>query len=294
MKIKTKLTFIIGGGMMILSLIFLLTGTIFSVHEVLLIKRHELKTIARRIDRLIPVNIQKSGRKKLKYDISNGLLFAEKREHLKTAVFDFNGNNIFISNNMLSDHFNMSDYPQKSDNYHENVYWKNWNHWEIDFFYKGNNCYVKMSLLQRLEIQEDISSFFFGSLFLSLALSFIGGTIITSKILKRATRIEKAANQIALGNLKYRIPDSETDDEIREIEKNLNNAFVELEESFEKIMEFSSDIAHELRTPLTIITGEIEVALRANRSAEEYQILVVNILEKQPFCIELLMICLFL
>ena len=44
-----------------------------------------------------------------------------------------------------------------------------------------------------------------------------------------------------------------------------------LESSFEKISQFSSDASHELKTPLTIIRGEIEVALRKERSNEEYK-----------------------
>jgi signal transduction histidine kinase len=137
-----------------------------------------------------------------------------------------------------------------------------------------------MQLLQRLEIQEDISAFFFGSLLVNVILSLTAGIIITSRIMKRASRIEKAANQIASGNLKYRIPASVTDDEMRKVENNLNNAFSELEDSFNKIMEFSSDIAHELRTPLTVIKGEIEVALREKREPEEYQIAMSSVLEE--------------
>ncbi len=39
----------------------------------------------------------------------------------------------------------------------------------------------------------------------------------------------------------------------------------------EQQKQFVSDASHELRTPLSIISGEIEVALKKNRSAQDYQ-----------------------
>src|SRR2546425_2902183 len=44
-----------------------------------------------------------------------------------------------------------------------------------------------------------------------------------------------------------------------------------LEGLFAQMRRFAADAAHELRTPLTVLKGEIEVALRAERSTEEYR-----------------------
>nr|WP_269090785.1 ATP-binding protein [Aliarcobacter butzleri] len=44
-----------------------------------------------------------------------------------------------------------------------------------------------------------------------------------------------------------------------------------LENSFERISQFSSDASHELKTPLTIIKGEMEVTLRKDRTINEYK-----------------------
>jgi len=53
-----------------------------------------------------------------------------------------------------------------------------------------------------------------------------------------------------------------------------------LEKSFQYIAEFSSRVAHELKTPLAIIRGEAQVALRKERSIEEYQrVIQVNLEE---------------
>ena len=280
MKIKTKLTLLIGGGMMFLSILFILAGTVFSIHEALLIKKHKLKVAARRINTLLKETPEEK-RIKLLHNIEQGLLFTEKESNLNVVIFKSNGKVFYTSSKFQAPPFlKKDDYPDESGAYKNHYHWLDWNYWKLDFFFKGDDCFIRMSLIQRLEIQEDISTFFAGALFVCLILSLIGGRIITSSIIKRARRIEKAAQMIAGGALHYRIPRSDSNDELQLLEKNLNNAFAELEDSFSKVMQFSSDIAHELRTPLTIITGEIDLALAEERSTGEYQILMSNILEE--------------
>ena len=280
MKIKTKLTLLIGGGMMLLSILFIFAGTVFSIHEALLIKKHKLKIAARRINVLIKETAEDK-RIRLIHSIEQGLLFTEKESNLNVVIFNSDGNIFYKSSESKSVQiFKKNEYPEEVEGYKNHYHWLKWNYWKVDFFFKGDDCFIRMSLIQRLEIHEDIFTFFLGALFVCIILSLLGGRIITASIIKRASRIEKAAQMIARGNLHYRIPPSNTNDELQRLENNLNNAFAELEDSFSKVMQFSSDIAHELRTPLTIITGEIDVALAEERSTGEYQILMSNILEE--------------
>ena len=58
---------------------------------------------------------------------------------------------------------------------------------------------------------------------------------------------------------------------LNQLIKEINSLLMRLESSFERISQFSSDASHELKTPLTIIRGEIEIALRKDRSADEYK-----------------------
>jgi signal transduction histidine kinase len=53
-----------------------------------------------------------------------------------------------------------------------------------------------------------------------------------------------------------------------------------LQNSIQKIKQFSSDVSHELKTPLTIIRGEIEIALRKKRSVREYNRVLNSIHEE--------------
>jgi heavy metal sensor kinase len=53
-----------------------------------------------------------------------------------------------------------------------------------------------------------------------------------------------------------------------------------LDAAFRQVRQFSADASHELQTPLTILKGEIEVALRAPRSPDEYQHVLASALEE--------------
>ena len=46
---------------------------------------------------------------------------------------------------------------------------------------------------------------------------------------------------------------------------------VRLEAAFVQVRRFAADAAHELRTPLTALSGGLEVALRTDRSPDEYR-----------------------
>jgi signal transduction histidine kinase len=53
-----------------------------------------------------------------------------------------------------------------------------------------------------------------------------------------------------------------------------------LEAAFAEMQRFTADAAHELRTPLTALRGGIEVALRAERSREDYRGVLTSSLEE--------------
>jgi two-component system heavy metal sensor histidine kinase CusS len=59
--------------------------------------------------------------------------------------------------------------------------------------------------------------------------------------------------------------------ELAELAQSLNDMLARLEEAFERLSDFSSDIAHELRTPVSNLMTETQVALTRIRSADEYR-----------------------
>jgi signal transduction histidine kinase len=81
-------------------------------------------------------------------------------------------------------------------------------------------------------------------------------------------------------NLNQRIPPPKVKDEISRLVETFNEMITRLDQSFRQIKQFSSDASHELKTPLTILKGEVEVALRKERTSSEYQKVLTSNLEE--------------
>ena len=104
-----------------------------------------------------------------------------------------------------------------------------------------------------------------------LIFSIIGGNFLIYKSFLPIENILSELKQINANDLSARLNSSKNEDEINQLVNEVNSLLKRLEASFEKISQFSSDASHELKTPLTIIRGEIEIALRKERSIDEYK-----------------------
>lgn len=115
---------------------------------------------------------------------------------------------------------------------------------------------------------------------LALLVASLGGQFLANKALRPVDRIAQTARMITSQNLNQRIEPSKVKDEISRLIETFNEMISRLDQSFRQIKQFSTDASHELKTPLTILKGEVEVALRKERSPDEYvQILKSNLEE---------------
>jgi signal transduction histidine kinase len=80
-----------------------------------------------------------------------------------------------------------------------------------------------------------------------------------------------AAGQITADDLTQRLPHLATHDELDELTRAFNTMLDRLQQGFERQSKFTGDAAHQLRTPLAAILGQVEVALRKDRSTDEYR-----------------------
>ena len=62
-----------------------------------------------------------------------------------------------------------------------------------------------------------------------------------------------------------------TRDELDELGRAFNDLLARLHLAYERQRRFGGDASHQLRTPLTVLIGQIEVALRQDRPADEYR-----------------------
>jgi heavy metal sensor kinase len=114
---------------------------------------------------------------------------------------------------------------------------------------------------------------------LGVGLAAAGGAVIARKALRPVDEMTAAARRITAEDLHQRIGRQGTQDELDRLAETLNGMLARLDEAFRQMRRFAADAAHELRTPLTALKGGIEVALRASRTPEEYQHVLISSLE---------------
>jgi heavy metal sensor kinase len=102
-------------------------------------------------------------------------------------------------------------------------------------------------------------------------LAIVFGYVWTGRAFKPVKLITTAASSMGSDDLSMRLPISAANDELRGLAKTFNAMFDRLEESFGRLRRFTGDVSHELRTPLAVLRGEADLALRRDRSADDYR-----------------------
>jgi heavy metal sensor kinase len=92
--------------------------------------------------------------------------------------------------------------------------------------------------------------------------------------------MSQSALRISAEDLSRRLERRGTQDEIDRLADTLNAMLARLQAAFGEMQRFTADAAHELRTPLTALRGGIEIALRAERSPDEYRRVLASSIEE--------------
>jgi heavy metal sensor kinase len=101
--------------------------------------------------------------------------------------------------------------------------------------------------------------------------SIAGGWLIARKSLLPIEDINESTRKITASNLSMRLSPTHSGDELDELTNTINLMLNRLEESFRRIVQFTSDASHELRTPIASIMTGTEVILSKERTAGEYR-----------------------
>ncbi|WP_428308330.1 ATP-binding protein [Lacipirellula sp.] len=91
-----------------------------------------------------------------------------------------------------------------------------------------------------------------------------------ARALRPVLEMSQRARSIAGSDFKSRLPAPESGDELADLGQSFNTLLDRQQRAYEQQRRFAGDAAHELRTPLTVLLGQMDVALRRPRSAEEY------------------------
>ena len=108
---------------------------------------------------------------------------------------------------------------------------------------------------------EDVLGFVYGIGIPAILLSVGGGYWLMRKALAPVAALTEAASRINEHNLGQRLPLSGDGGELDRLTAVFNDMTGRLEQSFQRIREFTLHASHELKTPLTVMRSELETAL---------------------------------
>jgi len=119
---------------------------------------------------------------------------------------------------------------------------------------------------------------------LATLIGMLAATLLAYYVLRRALRpvreIATRAAQISPANLSVRLDSEAAPLELRQLTRAFNAMLDRLADGYQRLQQFSADLAHEIRTPVGVLIGQTQVALAQPREADEYQQLLESNLEE--------------
>ena len=106
------------------------------------------------------------------------------------------------------------------------------------------------------------------------------GAIITRRGLRPIAEITRATEHISVEHLQYRIRARARPKELVVLATSFDRMLDRLQVAFERLSQFSADLAHEFRTPINNLMGEAQVALSRERTTADYKRVLQSALEE--------------
>lgn len=121
-------------------------------------------------------------------------------------------------------------------------------------------------------------------IYLAVGIAFLLTALLGFVLLHRGLRplrdMTAHATDISPARLHSRMSSENTPVELQQLSEAYNAMLDRLAEGYQRLTQFSADLAHEIRTPVGSLMGHCQVALRQGRSADEYQALLASNLEE--------------
>jgi two-component system, OmpR family, heavy metal sensor histidine kinase CusS len=121
-----------------------------------------------------------------------------------------------------------------------------------------------------------------------MLLAIIAGIILSAAVsyillirgLRPVHAMARQAAQINPGHLDVRLDPMAAPTELRRLALAFNDMLDRLADGYQRLSQFSADLAHEIRTPLGVLIGQTQVTLAKPRSVDEYQQILDSNLEE--------------
>jgi two-component system heavy metal sensor histidine kinase CusS len=106
------------------------------------------------------------------------------------------------------------------------------------------------------------------------------GWIAAYRGLAPLRQVTETARKLSARQLAERLAIDDAPLEVRDHVEAFNGMLARLEAAFQRLGDYSADIAHELRTPISNLMTQTQVALSRSRTTEEYQDILASNLEE--------------
>ncbi|NLJ92304.1 MAG: heavy metal sensor histidine kinase [Aeromonadales bacterium] len=153
-------------------------------------------------------------------------------------------------------------------------------------FFEPTPTWPSGSVLVRVALDTRYHQHFINDIKVGLAwltggialISVLLGWLASRSGLKPLRSLARLSARITANKLDYRLSLADAPLELHAPIQSFNDMLDRLENSFERLTAFSSDIAHELRTPVNSLMMQTQVALTQPRNAQEYrEVLYANL-----------------
>ena len=145
---------------------------------------------------------------------------------------------------------------------------------------KTDTLQIAVDVSQKEKLLARYRFWFWAILLATIVIFPLVGYQIALHGIRPVEEMATTARHISSTNLRERILPEGYPFELASLADTFNQMLDRLEDSFERISRFSTDIAHDLRTPVNNIRGEAEVALARTRTSIEYREVIESCLEE--------------
>jgi len=138
---------------------------------------------------------------------------------------------------------------------------------------------VAASLHPLAQENRELLFLLLGTVLLGTIATAFGAVWLAGSAVQPVTEITEQAEAIEPGVPGQRITAHADVAEFQGLVRVLNSTLERLEGAYQTQRRIIADVAHDLRTPITAVRGEIEIALRGQRTPEQYRGTLTSILE---------------
>lgn len=156
------------------------------------------------------------------------------------------------------------------------------------------NITVAIGIDHHLSFLRQFNTTLWVILLCAVTLSTILAWLVIRYSLRPLSAIIHELQAVSATQLKRQLNTHEMPSELVQLGSALNAMMQRIDASFERLSDYTSDIAHELRTPVTSLMTQTQVALSAARSADEYREVLYSSIEEMERMSQMIADMLFL